>query len=280
MKLMMKSCLLFLRVMFFDKEASLVILACKDRYELKRLLAKWNQQSLNARMKPDHAFATSPICVTDKYYEFSVDPDIITLVESDPFHGYECETVVAHLTKLNDIATLFTKDERTRYFYILKIFPFSLKGDAKTWFNSLDPGCVHSPQDMIYYFSTKYLPAHKKQATLREIYNFVQIKEESLPQAWGRLLRLLNALPDHPLKKTEILDIFYNGLTDASRDFRDSCAGCVFRERTVEQADELLNNILKNYDDWTLPKPPAKPTPKKRGILYLTLKICKRQRNL
>ena len=69
----------------FDKEASLAILACKDRHEFKRLLAKWNKQSLNARMKPDPAFATSPICVTDKDYEFSVDPDIITLVESDPF---------------------------------------------------------------------------------------------------------------------------------------------------------------------------------------------------
>ena len=52
-------------------------------------------------MKPDPAFATSPICVPDKdYYDFSVDPDIITLVESDPFYGYESETVVAHLTKL------------------------------------------------------------------------------------------------------------------------------------------------------------------------------------
>jgi hypothetical protein len=28
--------------------------------------------------------------------------------------------------------------------------------------------------------------------------------------------------------------------------------------------------MLKNYDDWTLPKPPPKPTPKKRGILYLS----------
>ena len=69
----------------FDQDASLAILACKDRYELKRLLAKWNKQSLNARMKPDPAFATSPICVADKDYEFSVDPDIITLVESGPF---------------------------------------------------------------------------------------------------------------------------------------------------------------------------------------------------
>ena len=85
-------------------------------------------------MKPNPAFATSPICVTDKDYEFSVDPDIITLVEYDPFHGYESETVVAHLTKLNDIATLFTKDERTCYFYILKIFPFLLKSSNNIYF--------------------------------------------------------------------------------------------------------------------------------------------------
>ena len=107
-------------------------------------------------------------------------------------------------------------------------------------------------------------------AALREIYNFVQIKEESLPQAWGRLLRLLNALSDHPLKKNEILDIFYNGLTDASKDHLDSCVGCVFRERTVEQAELLLNNILSNDNDWTLPEPTPKPTPKKRGILFLS----------
>ena len=117
---------------------------------------------------------------------------------------------MAHLTKLNDIATLFTHEEKICYYYILKLFLFSLKGDATIWFNSLDHGCVLSPEDMIYYFSAKYFPAHKKQVTLREIYNFVQIEEESLPQAWGRLLQLLNALPDHPLKKNEILDIFYN----------------------------------------------------------------------
>ena len=87
-----------------NKEAAEAILACNDRNDLKKLLAKWKQQSLNPRMKPDPTFATSTICVTDKDYEFSADPDIITLVESDPFYGLESKTVVAHLTKLNDIA--------------------------------------------------------------------------------------------------------------------------------------------------------------------------------
>ena len=78
-------------------------------------------------------------------------------------------------------------------------------------------------------------------------------------------------MPDHPLKKNEILDIFYNGLTDASKDHLDSCAGCVFKERTVDQAELLLNNMLANENNCTLPDPTPKPTPKKRGILFLSL---------
>ncbi|KAI4971977.1 hypothetical protein ZWY2020_002902 [Hordeum vulgare] len=245
-------------------------LACKDSYDVEKLLRKWKEKSLNARMEYDPKFATLHIFVTDKDYEFSLDPELITLVESDPFHGYESETVVAHLTKLHDIATLFTSKEKIHHYYILKLFPFSLKDDAKTWFTSLAPGCVRSPQDMVYYFSEKYFPAYKKQAALREIYNFAQAEEESLPQAWARLIQLLNALPHHPLEKNEILDIFYNGLIDASKDHLDSCAGCVFRERTVGQDEILLNNILCNENAWTLPEPPPKPTPKKRDILFLS----------
>ena len=128
-----------------SEETTRDILACNDRDDLEKLLCKYKEKSLNARMKYDPAYATSPIFITDKDYDFSFDPELISLVESDPFYGYESETVVAHLTKLNDIATLFTNDERTRYFYILKIFPSLLKGDAKIWFNFLDPGCVGSP---------------------------------------------------------------------------------------------------------------------------------------
>src|SRR3954465_494808 len=88
------------------------------------------------------------------------------------------------------------------------------------------------------------------------------------------LPKLLNALPDHPLKKNEILDIFYNGLTDASRDYLDSCAGSVFRERTRDEDEILLNNMLANENNWTLPEPAPepipKPTPKKRGVLFLS----------
>ena len=102
----------------------------------------------------------------------------------------------------------------------------------------------------------------------------MQIEEESLPQAWGRLLQLLNALPDHPLKKNKILHIFYNGLTDASRDYLDSCAGCVFRERTVDQA-ELLLKMIGHFLNQLLSQL------RRKEVFYSSVvKIYKRQRNL
>ena len=67
----------------------------------------------------------------------------------------------------------------------------------------------------------------------------------------------------YSLSVNALVRYFYNGLTDASRDHLDSCVGCVFRERTIDQAELLLNNILSNENDWTLPEPTPKPTPKK-----------------
>ena len=53
-----------------DKETARDLLACNHRYDLKKLLAKLKEKSLNARMKYDPAFATSPICISDKDYDF------------------------------------------------------------------------------------------------------------------------------------------------------------------------------------------------------------------
>ena len=66
-----------------DEQTARDFLACKDRSDLNKLLAKLKEKYLNARMKYDPAFASSPIFITNKDYDFSIDPELITLVESD-----------------------------------------------------------------------------------------------------------------------------------------------------------------------------------------------------
>ena len=49
-----------------SEETTRDILACNDRDDLEKLLHKYKEKSLNARMKCDPKFATSPIFIDDK----------------------------------------------------------------------------------------------------------------------------------------------------------------------------------------------------------------------
>src|ERR1044071_480460 len=235
-----------------------------DPGAVKELLKK---HSMKNKVIPDPKFATSPICIIDPDYDFSVDLSLISTVEANPFYGRENDDAIAHLTKLAELGNLFTTDEKIRNFYVAKLFPFSLKGDARAWYDALPYGSIKSPQDLVKFFVDKYFPAHLQHVALQRIYNFKQLQDEHLPKAWGMFCDLLKVMPGHGVPKNELLDIFYAGLTDESRSYLDSCASCVFRERTPDDAEELMCKIAKNYEDWSVPEPLLPP--KKRGMLVL-----------
>src|SRR4051812_32899851 len=96
---------------------------------VKELLKR---HAMKNKVIPDPQFATSPICITDPDYDFSVDLSLITTVEADPFYGRENDDAIAHLTKLAELSNLFTIDEKIQDFYVANLFPFSLKEDAKS----------------------------------------------------------------------------------------------------------------------------------------------------
>src|SRR3954470_13889525 len=162
--------------------------ADSDPATIEKLLAK---HSLKNKFTPDPTFATSPICIVDPDYDFSVDLSLISIVEADPFYGRENDDAIGHLTKLTELGGLFTTDERIRNFYVTKLRPFPLKGDARALYDTLPCGSIQSPQDMAISFVDKYFPAHMQHAALQRIYNFKQLQDEHLPKAWGRFYSLL-----------------------------------------------------------------------------------------
>ncbi|KAK1680473.1 hypothetical protein QYE76_041321 [Lolium multiflorum] len=240
--------------------------ATTDARKIKKLLA---EHAVRYKLSPDPKFATSPINIKDKDYDFSLDLSHIAIVEKTPFCGTEKESVVEHMIELSTLSSLFSDDVKKRTYFVAKIFPFSLKDDAKTWYNSLPPNSIKSPKELLDVFFRKYFPASAQHIALQRIYNFDQEDGEKLPEAWARFCSLIRARPDHDLEKHDLLDIFYSGLTIESRAYLDSCAGCVFRKRTPDDAEELLAKIGRNHDDWSTPEPTPTPILKKRGMIKL-----------
>ena len=122
-----------------------------------------------------------------------------------------------HMNELSSLSSLFSDDIKKRSYFVAKIFPFSLKGEAKAWFNNFSPGSIDSPIGLVNAFFQKYFPASAQHAALQRIFDFKQTEGEKLPKSWARFCSLVRAKPGHQLEKNKLLDIFYNGLTVESR---------------------------------------------------------------
>jgi hypothetical protein len=137
--------------------------ATTDARKIKKLLA---EHAVRYKLSPDPKFATSPINIRDKDYDFSLDLSHIAIVEKTPFCGTEKESAVEHMTELSTLSSLFSDDVKMRTYFVAKIFPFSLKDDAKTWYNSLPPNSIKSPKELLDVFFRKYFPASAQHIAL------------------------------------------------------------------------------------------------------------------
>lgn len=78
------------------------------------------------------------------------------------------------MIELSSMSSLFSDDDKMRTYFVAKFFPFSLKDDAKTWYNNLPPGSIKSPTDLCDVFFRKYFPASAQHIALQKIYRFDQ----------------------------------------------------------------------------------------------------------
>ena len=137
------------------------------------------------KFSPDLEFATSPICINDADFDFSIDLSLISTVVSDPSYSKENVDAIAHLTELIEFGGLFTTKENIRNYYGTKILPFCLKEGAIAWYDALPCGSIKSPQELAQSFVDKYFRVHMQHAALQRIYKFKHLQDEHLLKLGG-----------------------------------------------------------------------------------------------
>jgi hypothetical protein len=90
------------------------------------------------------------------------------------------------MNELSALSNLFSDDIKKSTYFVAKIFPFSLKDEAKTWFNNLSPGSIDIPIGLVNALFQKYFPASAHNAALQKIFDFEQVEGENLHESWAR----------------------------------------------------------------------------------------------
>ena len=192
---------------------------------------------------------------------FEIKPNVIQMVQQFiQFDGMQDEDPNAHLANFLEICDTFKINGASNDAIRLRLFPFSLRGRAKQWLNSLPRGSITTWDQMAEKFLLKYFPPAKTAKLRNDISSYAQIESESLYDTWERFKELLRRCPHHGLPTWLQVQTFYNGLNHGTRQMIDAAAGGTLNSKTPEAAQDLIEEMAMNNYQWhTVRSKPTKP---------------------
>ncbi|GJV49562.1 reverse transcriptase domain-containing protein [Tanacetum coccineum] len=125
------------------------------------------------------------------------------------------------------------------------MFPYSLEGAARVWYEKEPPNSILTWEDLVTKFVNQFFPPSKTSHLKNEISRFTQKFEETFSEAWERFKEMIRACPHHGFTELTQVDTFYNGLNENDQDSLNAAAGGNLLSKTTREALNIIVNKLK-----------------------------------
>src|ERR1041385_7116283 len=147
---------------------------------------------------------------------YEIKPGLLNLVMKDQFPGARND-VALHVNNFIELCDMQKYKEVDGDIVNLNLFPFSLRDEAKIWFQSLPKNSIDSWDKCKDAFIGKYYPPAKIIQLRSNIMNFMQLDNEHVAKAWERMKSLVKNCPTHGLTTVT---------AHISQIFRKNCFRC------------------------------------------------------
>jgi hypothetical protein len=125
------------------------------------------------------------------------------------------------------------------------LFPYSLVGEAKTWYSFASFEVEGNWNKLTKKFCEKFFPISKVQHPRRQVITFMQGEEDWIDHAWNRFDELIEQGPRLFFSDDIRLHIFSFPLTPSCMQYVQMRAGGDLMEKTLTEATQLLQKISK-----------------------------------
>ncbi|GKA08900.1 reverse transcriptase domain-containing protein, partial [Tanacetum coccineum] len=176
------------------------------------------QPSIDGRGRP---IAPIPILATD----FGLRHHMIQQVQNTcQFHGLPGDDANRHIDKFLEITQHMKQNGVSDDALRLSLFPYSLTHHAIAWYDHLPRNSIHSFDEMMRKFLSRYFPPSMVTKLRNEIMKFEQKPHESLFEAWERY--------------------------KFHRDTINAAAGGTFMQKSPKECYELIENMTAHHNHW------------------------------
>ncbi|GJY31302.1 reverse transcriptase domain-containing protein [Tanacetum coccineum] len=151
--------------------------------------------------------------------------------QSCHYHGLPGDDVNKYIDKFLTVTQSMKQNGVLHDVLRLCLFPYYLTHHATAWFDRLPKNSIHSWEEMVTKFLSKYFPPSMVTKLRNDISNFRQLPDESLFEAWECYQLLIDRCPNHNMLPVTQIDTFYNGLTLRQRYTINAAARGTFMKR-------------------------------------------------
>jgi len=176
---------------------------------------------------------------------FKLKLALINMVQASQFYGKAHEDDSAHLQHFLEICNTFTIKGIPIHNILLHLFPFSLLRKAKQWFytnkekNTTWALCSTN-------FLVKFFPIGKTNTLCGKISSFQQQHDETVLEAWECFQDYILECLHHGIENWLLMQTFYHGLSNNTRETMDTAAGGAFLSLIIAQATAHVEKMASN----------------------------------
>nr|GEV73189.1 reverse transcriptase domain-containing protein [Tanacetum cinerariifolium] len=176
---------------------------------------------------------------------FEIKTNLLQLVQANKFHGFERDNPHTHISNFKRMTATLKYMDVSNDAIKLMLFPYSLEGDARIWYEKEPPNSILTWDDLVNKFVNQFFPPFKTTHLKNKISRFTQRFEETFGEAWDRFKEMIRACPHHGFSKLTQIDMFYNGLTEQDQDSLNAAAGGNLLNKTTREALKIIENKSK-----------------------------------
>ncbi|GJW29800.1 reverse transcriptase domain-containing protein [Tanacetum coccineum] len=214
--------------------------------EIRTIVAPMAERTMEELLRaPTEGYGEAIVLPEINADHFEIKTNLLQLVQANPFYGRESENPHAHINSFKRITSTLRFRNVPNDVIKLMMFPYSLEGAAKTWYEKEPPNSILTWEDLVTKFVNQFFPPSKTTHLKNEISRFTQKFEETFSEAWERFKELLRACPHHGFTELTQVDTFYNGLNENEQDSLNAAAGGNLLSKTTREALNIIENKSK-----------------------------------